>query len=231
MEPYLITIQEMICMLFLGLVLSALCAYLMGSINSAIIVSQAYAKEDIRNYGSGNAGMTNILRTYGKFPAAFTALGDFAKGALAVLLGRLFFSILGVEAFDGGFVAGFFAILGHLFPVYFGFRGGKGVLTSAGVILVIHPLIFLILAAVIIPFIFITRIVSLGSLLAAVLFPILVFFFCGKAFNIDLVFSILMSVTVIFMHRENIKRLLNGTENRFPKGKKGKTPPAKAKKK
>jgi len=213
----------MIYMLFLGIVLSALCAYLMGSINNAIIVSQVYAKEDIRNYGSGNAGMTNVLRTYGKFPAAFTAVGDFAKGVLAVLLARLFFYILGIQSFDGGFVGGFFALLGHLFPVYFGFRGGKGVLTSAGVILVIHPLIFFILAVVIIPVIFLTRIVSLGSILAALLFPVLVFFFCGRTIlSLDLLFAVLMSIIVIFMHRENIKRLLNGTENRFPKGKKHK---------
>ena len=207
-------------MLFLGIVLSALCAYLMGSINSAIIVSQLYAKEDIRNYGSGNAGMTNILRTYGKFPAAFTAVGDFAKGALAVLIGRLLFYILGIGGtLDGGFIAGFFALLGHLFPIYFGFRGGKGVLTSAGVILVIHPLIFLLLAVITIPIIFISRIVSLGSIFAAVLFPILVFFFCGKSLNLDLLFAVLMAAIVIFMHRENIKRLLSGTENRFPKNK------------
>ncbi len=218
-------------MLFLGIVLSALCAYLMGSINSAIIVSQLYAKEDIRNYGSGNAGMTNILRTYGKFPAALTAVGDFAKGALAVLIGRLLFYILGVGTFDGGFIAGFFAILGHLFPVYFGFRGGKGVLTSAGVILVIHPLIFLLLAAVTIPIIFLSRIVSLGSIFAAVLFPVLVFFLCGRSLNLDLLFAVLMAAIVIFMHRENIKRLLSGTENRFPKKKKNTASSSKSQKK
>ncbi len=219
-------------MLFLGIVLSALCAYLMGSINSAIIVSQLYAKEDIRNYGSGNAGMTNILRTYGKFPAAFTAVGDFAKGALAVLIGRLLFYILGIGGtLDGGFIAGFFALLGHLFPIYFGFRGGKGVLTSAGVILVIHPLIFLLLAVITIPIIFISRIVSLGSIFAAVLFPILVFFFCGKSLNLDLLFAVLMAAIVIFMHRENIKRLLSGTENRFPKKKKNTAASSKTQKK
>lgn len=219
-------------MLFLGIVLSALCAYLMGSINSAIIVSQLYAKEDIRNYGSGNAGMTNMLRTYGKFPAAFTAVGDFAKGALAVLIGRLLFYILGIGGtLDGGFIAGFFALLGHLFPIYFGFRGGKGVLTSAGVILVIHPLIFLLLAVITIPIIFISRIVSLGSIFAAVLFPILVFFFCGKSLNLDLLFAVLMAAIVIFMHRENIKRLLSGTENRFPKKKKNTAASSKTQKK
>ncbi len=217
-------------MMLLGIVLAALCAYLMGSLNSAIIVSQLYAKEDIRNYGSGNAGMTNILRTYGKIPAAFTAVGDFAKGALAVLVARLIFYILGIEAFDGGFVAGFFALLGHLFPIYFGFRGGKGVMTSAGIIFVIHPLIFLTLGVIIIPIMFLTRIVSLGSVLGAVLFPVLTFFFCGRTLSLDLAFALLMGLIVLFMHRGNIKRLLNGTENRFPKKKKGKGASAQAKK-
>ena len=156
-------------MIILGILLSALCAYLLGSINSAILVSRIVAKDDVRNHGSGNAGMTNILRTYGKGPAAFTAVGDFAKGAVAVLVGRLIFHILGISDVDGGYVAGFFALLGHLFPLYFGFKGGKGVLTSAGVVFVIHPPVFFILAVIVIPTIFLVKIVSLGSLLAAVL--------------------------------------------------------------
>ena len=166
--------------------------------------------------------MTNILRTYGKGPAVFTALGDFGKGALAVLIGRLIFHILGLHDIDGGYAAGFFALLGHLFPLYFGFRGGKGVLTSSGVVLVIHPLIFIIIAVIVIPTMFITKIVSLGSLLAAVLFPIMTFLFCGMSFNLDLLFSFLISGVVIYMHRANIKRLLNGTENKFGGAAKGK---------
>ena len=164
-------------MIVLGILLSALCAYLLGSINSAILVSYFYAKDDIRKHGSGNAGMTNILRTYGKGPAALTALGDFGKGAVAVLIGRLIFHILGIDDVDGGYAAGFFALVGHLFPLYFGFKGGKGVLTSSGVVFVIHPLIFFIIAVIVIPTMFITKIVSLGSLLAAILFPIMTFLF------------------------------------------------------
>lgn len=90
------------------------------------------------NTGSKNAGMTNILRTYGKLPAFFTLLGDFFKGVLAVLVGRWIFSLMGVTAFDAGYLAGFFALLGHLYPVFFGFKGGKGVLTSLGIILVVN---------------------------------------------------------------------------------------------
>lgn len=212
-------------MIVLGILLSALCAYLLGSINSAILVSHFYAKDDIRKYGSGNAGMTNILRTYGKVPAVFTALGDFGKGAIAVLIGRLIFHILGIDNVDGGYAAGFFALIGHLFPLYFGFKGGKGVLTSSGVVFVIHPLIFFVLACIVIPTMFITKIVSLGSLLAAVLFPIATFLFTGFNFDLDLLFSLLISGVVIYMHRANIKRLLNGTENKFGGAAKGKKKP------
>ena len=208
-------------MIILGILLSALCAYLLGSINSAILVSRIVAKDDVRNHGSGNAGMTNILRTYGKGPAAFTAVGDFAKGAVAVLIGRLIFHILGISDVDGGYVAGFFALLGHLFPLYFGFKGGKGVLTSAGVVFVIHPPVFFILAVIVIPTIFLVKIVSLGSLLAAVLFPIATFLLYGMHFNLDLLFSCLISGVVIYMHRANVKRLLNGPENKFGASQKG----------
>ena len=118
--------------------ITALIAYLLGSISFAIIVSKVYAHDDVRKYGSKNAGMTNILRTYGKLPAFFTLLGDFLKGVLAVVIGRWIFSAMGITAFDAGYVAGFFALLGHLYPVYFGFKGGKGVLTSLGIILVVN---------------------------------------------------------------------------------------------
>lgn len=97
-----------------------------GSISSAVIVSRIYAHDDVRKYGSKNAGMTNVLRTYGKLPALFTFLGDFFKGVLAVVAGRLIFSVMGVTAFDAGYLAGFFALLGHLYPIYFGFKGGQG---------------------------------------------------------------------------------------------------------
>ncbi len=196
-------------------VLSAICAYLMGSINSAILVSRIYAREDIRKHGSGNAGMTNILRTYGKIPAFFTFLGDFSKGILAVLVGRLLFYILGVTAFDGGYIAGFFALLGHLFPLYFNFKGGKGVLTSLGVVLMLNPKAFLLVIAVGVPLVFIVKIVSLASIVGAVLFPIFTFLLGGVKSWPDILFALLISGTIIWMHRANIKRLLNGTEHKF----------------
>ncbi len=205
--------------LILAGVLSAIIAYLLGSINFAIVVSYLYKREDIRKYGSGNAGMTNILRTYGKLPAFFTGLGDFLKGAAGVFLARLIFSMLGVASvMDGGYIAGFFALLGHLFPIYFHFKGGKGVLTSLGIILVLNPIVFLILVGICVPFVFLVKIVSLASILGAALFPIatyLVKVIQRQPALFDTIFALLFGLIVIYMHKDNIKRLLNGTENKF----------------
>lgn len=196
----------------------ALIAYLLGSISFAIIVSKVYAHDDVRKYGSKNAGMTNILRTYGKLPAFFTLLGDFLKGVLAVVIGRWIFSTMGITAFDAGYVAGFFALLGHLYPVYFGFKGGKGVLTSLGIILVVNPLVFFILLIIFLPILFITKIVSLISITGALLYPVitLVVDLClRKPALFDVLFAALFSVIVIYKHKDNIRRLLNGTEKRI----------------
>ena len=182
-------------------VLAGLVAYLLGSISFAVIVSRIYAHDDVRKYGSKNAGMTNILRTYGKLPAFFTLLGDFFKGVLAVLVGRWIFSLLG-----------------HLYPVFFGFKGGKGVLTSLGIILVVNPLVLLILLIIFLPVLFITRIVSLVSITGAMLYPfitLIVDLCLRRPVLFDFLFAALFSVIVIYKHRENIKRLLNGTERRI----------------
>ncbi len=198
--------------------ITALIAYLLGSISFAIIVSKVYAHDDVRKYGSKNAGMTNILRTYGKLPAFFTLLGDFLKGVLAVVIGRWIFLTMGITAFDAGYVAGFFALLGHLYPVYFGFKGGKGVLTSLGIILVVNPLVFFILLIIFLPILFITKIVSLISITGALLYPVitLVVDLClRKPALFDVLFAALFSVIVIYKHKDNIRRLLNGTEKRI----------------
>lgn len=202
----------------LASILSAAAAYLLGSVSFAIVVSKSLYHQDVRQFGSGNAGMTNILRTYGKKAAALTLAGDFLKGVAAVLISRLIFAAMGVTLFDGAYVGGLFAILGHLYPVYFGFRGGKGILTSIGIITVINPLVFLGLLIIGLPLIFLTKIVSVGSLAGAVCYPfltLLVDFWQGGVSWLDFSFSMVIALLVIWMHRSNIKRLLNGTENRF----------------
>ena len=202
----------------LASILSAAAAYLLGSVSFAIVVSKSLYHQDVRQFGSGNAGMTNILRTYGKKAAALTLAGDFLKGVAAVLISRLIFAAMGVTLFDGAYVGGLFAILSHLYPVYFGFRGGKGILTSIGIIAVINPLVFLGLLIIGLPLIFLTKIVSVGSLVGAVCYPfltLLVDFWQGGVSWLDFSFSLVIALLVIWMHRSNIKRLLNGTENRF----------------
>lgn len=208
-----------------ALAVVALVGYLLGSINSAIIVSHFYAGEDVRNHGSGNAGMTNMLRTYGKGPAVLTAAGDFLKAVAAILLGRLVFHLTGVSAtgfpLDAGYLAGLFVLLGHMFPVYFKFKGGKGVMSTLGVIFMTNPIGFLILAAVFVPLAFLTRIVSLGSVLGAAAYPIvtwLVRHFQGREPLYDTLCAAVIALLIIYMHRENIRRLLNGTENKFSRG-------------
>ena len=202
----------------LATILAAAAAYLLGSVSFAVVVSKGLYHQDVRQFGSGNAGMTNILRTYGKKAAALTLAGDFLKGIAAVVIGRLIFAAMGVTLFDGAYVGGLFAILGHLYPVYFGFRGGKGRLTSIGIIAVINPLVFVGLLIIGLPLIFLTKIVSVGSLAGAVCYPILTLLvdsFQGGISWLDFSFSVVIALLVIWMHRANIKRLLNGTENRF----------------
>ena len=202
----------------LASILSAAAAYLLGSVSFAIVVSKSLYHQDVRQFGSGNAGMTKILRTAGKKAAALTLAGDFLKGVAAVLISRLIFAAMGVTLFDGAYVGGLFAILGHLYPVYFGFRGGQGILTSIGIIAVINPLVFLGLLIIGLPLIFLTKIVSVGSLAGAVCYPfltLLVDFWQGGVSWLDFSFSLVIALLVIWMHRSNVKRLLNGTENRF----------------
>lgn len=207
----------------LSFAIVAVISYLLGSINSAIIVSHFYAGDDIRKHGSGNAGMTNILRTYGKGPAALTALGDFLKAVIAVLLGRLVFYLAALTPqtgyhLDAGYVAGLFVMLGHLFPVYFKFRGGKGVMTTLGVILIVNPVAFLLIIIVFIPLIFATKIVSLSSVVGAVCYPFIIWgvlHFQGREPLYDTICAAVIAVIILYMHRSNIKRLLTGTENKF----------------
>mgnify|MGYP002800145150 FL=1 len=204
-------------------------AYLLGSIVFGILISKHFCHDDVRTHGSGSAGMTNMLRNYGKAAGAATAVGDVAKGAVAVILGRLIFAWLlagtGIEPVCGAYLAGIFAVIGHTLPVYFGFKGGKGVLVGAGAILATSPVVVLALLIVFLIEFAITRIVSLGSIIVAGLYPILaIVYWAWQGANLpSLVFigvcAAIMGGMVIYMHRSNIQRLKDGTEYRFTKKK------------
>ena len=203
-------------------------SYLLGSLNSSIIVVRIMKGEDIRKFGSGNAGLTNTLRCFGKLPALFTLLGDLLKGIVAVLLCKLICVLLGVglgadnDPHFIGYIAGFFAVMGHIFPVYYGFKGGKGVLVGVSVFIVIDPVVFGILIGIFAVVLFISRYVSLSSIIATICCPIVTFlmqyFFEKETIGLSVIYTIMtlpICITVIYMHRSNIERLKNGNENRF----------------
>ena len=199
----------------------ALASYLVGSFNMAIIISKYHKLRDIRNYGSGNAGMTNMLRTFGRKAAAYTFGGDFFKGALAVALARKAVESLKLP-FDMGYVAALFVDLGHIFPLYFKFKGGKGVATAFGAMLVLNWMVFCTLLVGLVPMLFVIRIVSAVSLCGAALYPVLTFlvlYLQGRdmASTVipDTLFSLVLAALTFYAHRENIARFRTGTENFF----------------
>ena len=194
------------------LILAAAVGYLLGSLNSALIVGKFYGV-DIRQSGSGNAGMTNTMRILGKKAALFVLLGDVAKGLLAYAAG---YFICGGQL--GGMFAGTAAIIGHIWPVYFGFKGGKGVLTTLAVLFMLDWRAALGLLGVFIVILLLTRYVSLGSIIGAFLFPF-VEILLGRNTE-TIVFSAIIAVLIIVMHRANVKRLLSGTESKFSFSKK-----------
>ncbi|MCR5146246.1 MAG: glycerol-3-phosphate 1-O-acyltransferase PlsY [Clostridia bacterium] len=200
-------------------ILMALVAYLIGSVNFSVIISKRVAGFDVRERGSGNAGTTNMLRSVGKGPAALTLLLDIAKGLVAILIAFVIGKISSeVNAAVLVQLAGFFVVLGHTFPVFFGFKGGKGVATSLGVLLFINPLIGLICLVFALAVMAFTRMVSLGSIMAAILFPVLTIFI-KEGYIADgytyIIFGIAMAILVIFNHRSNLKRIYTGQENRL----------------
>ena len=204
-------------------IIIAVIAYLIGSINFSIILRKRMAGFDIREKGSGNAGTTNMLRAVGKKAAVITLICDILKGVVSILIAVLAGKI--VKYLDNSLLvqlAGIFVITGHTFPVFFKFKGGKGIATALGVLLMINwqiGLICLIFALVLMA---LTKMVSVGSIAAAILFPILVAFidqnYIVQTSNSNwsyLVFSIIVALLVIFNHRANVQRILNGTENRL----------------
>ncbi len=196
----------------------AIIPYLLGSVNFALVISKIFFRDDIRKYGSGNAGMTNMLRTYGKVAGISTLLCDMLKASVSVWLGIFVFN------YFGGYLAGFFCMFGHIFPVFFKFRGGKGVATLAAMVLTLDPICFAILFTIFVILVLGTKYISLGSVICCMLYPIVTYKLNTWNSGFAVIFSFMTAAIVIFMHRENIKRLLNHTENKlsFSKSKKEK---------
>ncbi len=206
---------------------TAIGAYLVGSVSFAVIVSKLFLKKDVRSMGSGNAGATNVLRNGGILPALLTFLGDGLKGFLACYFGKMIFEYLATktdafwaEPIYGAYLCGALCMLGHIFPIFFKFKGGKGVATSVGIFIVCCPWAIVIGLVVFAVMTVITRYVSLSSLIATVVVVSCSAIFYNAEANIlpAIALSCIMGIMVFLKHIENIKRLLNGTENKIGKG-------------
>lgn len=212
-------------MIYLSCFAIAILSYLLGSLNFGVILSNKLKKDDIRNYGSGNAGTTNMLRKYGKGYAFLTIVGDMLKVVAAAFIALKIMEYtpqtlneVGIDVsidrniFIKSF-AGFFCVVGHIFPCFFKFKGGKGVATAGGMVFVVDWRIALILLAVFIIVVAFTKYVSLGSIIMALLYPVLMF-----AFHRSIALTVIAAVftlIVVIAHRGNNKKLLNHTENKI----------------
>ncbi|MBR5088131.1 MAG: glycerol-3-phosphate 1-O-acyltransferase PlsY [Ruminiclostridium sp.] len=206
---------------------AALIPYLLCGVNSAIIVTKIKSGQDIRELGSGNAGLTNTLRTQGKAAALFVLIGDILKGVLAIVAVHLLFRYVGgidTYSHESGwswvnYLAGIFGVLGHVFPVYYGFKGGKGILVTFASMLAINWMAGMAPFVVFVIVVAISRYVSLGSITAAAFYPFAVLGFSmmlnDSASWINFALSAVIGIMLIFMHRENIKRLMSHTEKKL----------------
>ncbi len=210
-----------------GVLVCILVPYLLGSFNFGLIISKKKFNDDIRQHGSGNAGTTNMLRTYGKRAAVLTLLGDMCKAFIAVSIGYLVLGINIAQVDEAGQVvggyrdemgaalAGLFVMIGHMFPVFYKFKGGKGVATSAMVVLMISPISFAFCFGTFLIIVIGTRFVSLGSCMGMIFYPIILRAFSGEQNPTAQVMAVFMALLVVFMHRENLKRLVAGKESKL----------------
>lgn len=198
-------------------IIGVLVAYLLGSIPTAVWYGKVFHNVDIRNHGSGNAGATNSLRVMGKRAGVIVLLIDLLKGFLAVNLSVIIAQQTNFQPLEViKALLGLAGVLGHIFPVFAQFKGGKGVATSLGVILAIHPMATLVCVVVFLIIVFATRYVSLGSMVSALAFPIQLFAgLWGQQPNAFIVFGFALALLLVIMHRENVQRLLAGNENKF----------------
>lgn len=202
----------------------AIIAYCIGSLNISIFISKKMGGFDLREKGSNSTGATNVLRTLGKKAAAITLLFDILKGIVAIAISMIIGNIMKETNQELLLqIAGIAVVIGHTFPIFFGFKGGKGVATSIGILLMSNWKIGLICFIFALVLMILTRMVSVGSCAAAILFPVLTLFINdsytilteGKSGNTYFVYSVILAVIVLYNHRSNIKRLLNGTENKL----------------
>ena len=206
--------------MYFGVIAAVIIAYLLGSINFAVIFANIFLKKDVRELGSGNAGTTNVMRTAGFLPGALTFICDVIKGFVACFIGKMLF----IHAFPDtipwiyvAYMCGVACMLGHVFPIFFRFKGGKGVATSVGIFAVCCPIAIIIGLTVFALGVLITRIVSLSSLIATVTVISLSLVFYDSEANIIIpaLLSITMGVTVFLKHKDNIKRLVKGEEKKI----------------
>lgn len=218
--------------------LTALIAYMLGSINTAIVVVRLFYRADIRDSGSGNAGFTNVLRAYGKRPAILTAAGDLLKSLLSVGIGAILL-ILAVKSYSpdpavwqqakllGEYVAGMCCVFGHMFPLYFNFHGGKGIMATFGMMLFVDIRVAGLLLAVFLLVFILGKMVSLASVCAALSYPLWTWLMLGPVEGTEtqtmlfcLAVTAILTVAVVVKHRSNISRILQGTEHKFGQKKK-----------
>lgn len=188
-----------------GNILIVLIAYFIGNFSTSYLVAKLFAKIDIREHGSGNAGSTNVLRTLGVKAAALTFLGDLLKGVIAVYLGN---------KYGGSMLAllcGVAVVIGHNWPVFLGFKGGKGIATTIGVVIAIKPLVALICVSIGVVILFRFKYVSLASITAISVLPFTIIIYGLNYF----LFGLILALLAIYRHRENIKRLLAGNERKI----------------
>lgn len=198
--------------MILKYILCAVAAYLLGSISTGVLLSRRLFHDDVRKHGSGGTGATNMLRTYRLKAALLTFAGDAAKAALAVGLGLL------LTGREGGCIAAVFAVVGHMFPLYFGFRGGKGIACTVGAVAVLYPILLLPLAVLWAVPVLLSRCISLGSIIAGAALTPAVALWChgqGVASAIPVGCAAAMTLLILWAHRENMVRLARGEENKI----------------
>ena len=201
-------------LMLVSVLLCVAAGYLMGSVNAAIIISTKKYKSDIRTHGSGNAGMTNMFRTFGKTGGFLTLFGDLAKTLLPIIFGYAIFS------YPGSYLAGLFVVLGHCFPLYYKFKGGKGVLAMFVMMLACEPPVFLLMILIFAIIVIGTRFVSMASVMTAFFLPILInswytmMYSQGAVAGVRIPVAFLITLTVCVMHIPNLKRIMNKEEPR-----------------